>query len=175
MPPAELEVLIPASKIHARVAELGAQISADYGDRPLLLVGVLTGSFIFLADLVRHLKCPVRIQFLGTKSYAGKTSTGQVQLTKDLDSAVEGLDVLIVEDIIDTGLTLSYLKKLISQGQPASLKVAAFLDKPSRRKVEIHGDYVGFEIEDRFVVGYGLDYEQRYRNLPDLCVVNTSA
>lgn len=171
MPSQDLEVLIPASKIQARVAELASQISADYGDRPVLLVGVLTGSFVFLADLVRRLTCPVRIQFIGTKSYEGETTTGQVQLTKDLDSAVEGVEVLIVEDIIDTGLTLSYLKKLISQGQPASLKVAAFLDKPSRRKVEIRGDYVGFEIEDRFVVGYGLDYNQLYRNLPDLCVV----
>lgn len=173
MPAQELEILIPAARIRERVAELGAQISADYGNRPILLVGVLTGSFVFLADLVRHLTCPVRIQFLGTKSYEGETTTGQVQLTKDLDSAIEGLDVLIVEDIIDTGLTLSYLKRLITQGQPASLKVAAFLDKPSRRKAEIKGDYVGFEIEDKFVVGYGLDYEQAYRNLPDLCVVKT--
>lgn len=171
MPSQELEILIPAARIRERVAELGAQISHDYGDRQVLLVGVLTGSFVFLADLVRHLTCPVRIQFIGTKSYEGETTTGQVQLTKDLDSVVEGLDVLVVEDIIDTGLTLSYLKKLITQGQPGSLKVAAFLDKPSRRKVEIRGDYVGFEIEDKFVVGYGLDYEQAYRNLPDLCVV----
>ncbi len=171
MPSNELEILIPAEKIQARVAELGARISADYKDRPVLLVGVLTGSFVFLADLVRHLTCPIRIQFIGTKSYEGTSTTGQVQLTKDLDSVVEGVDVLIVEDIIDTGLTLSYLKKLIQQGQPASLKVATFLDKPSRRKVEIKGDYVGFEIEDKFVVGYGLDYNQLHRNLPDLRVV----
>jgi len=167
----ELEILIPAERIQARVAELGTQISADYKDRPVLLVGVLTGSFVFLADLVRHLTCPIRVQFIGTKSYEGSSTTGQVQLTKDLDSVVEGVDVLIVEDIIDTGLTLSYLKKLFKQGQPASLKVAAFLDKPSRRKVEIKGDYIGFEIEDKFVVGYGLDYNQLYRNLPDLRVV----
>lgn len=171
MPAHELEILIPADRIQARVAELGAQISADYKDRPLLLVGVLTGSFVFLSDLVRHMTCPLRIQFIGTKSYEGASTTGQVQLTKDLDSVVEGLDVLIVEDIIDTGLTLSYLKKLIQQRKPASLKVVAFLDKPSRRKVEIEGDYVGFRIEDKFVVGYGLDYNQLYRNLPDLRVV----
>jgi hypoxanthine phosphoribosyltransferase len=171
MPPQELEVLIPAETIQKRVAELGAQISADYRDQPVLLVGVLTGSFIFLADLIRHLTCPLRIQFIGTKSYEGASTTGQVQLTKDLDSVIEGVHVLVVEDIIDTGLTLSYLKKLIQQGQPASLRVATFLDKPSRRKVEIQGDYVGFEIEDKFVVGYGLDYNQLYRNLPDLRVV----
>lgn len=171
MPAHELEILIPADRIQARVAELGAQISADYKDRPVLLVGVLTGSFVFLSDLARHMTCPLRIQFIGTKSYEGTSTTGQVQLTKDLDSVVEGLDVLIVEDIIDTGLTLSYLKKLIQQRKPASLKVVAFLDKPSRRKVEIEGDYVGFKIEDKFVVGYGLDYNQLYRNLPDLRVV----
>ena len=171
MPSHELEILIPAEKIQARVAELGAQISAEYQNRPVLLVGVLTGSFVFLSDLVRHMSCPLRIQFIGTKSYEGTSTTGQVQLTKDLDSVVEGVDVLIVEDIIDTGLTLSYLKKLMLQRRPASLKVAAFLDKPSRRKVEIEGDYVGFKIEDKFVVGYGLDFNQAYRNLPDLCVV----
>ncbi len=171
MPAHGLEILIPAERIQARVAELGAQISADYKDKPVLLVGVLTGSFVFLSDLVRHMTCPLRIQFIGTKSYEGTSTTGQVQLTKDLDSVVEGLDVLIVEDIIDTGLTLSYLKKLIQQRKPASLKVVAFLDKPSRRKVEIEGDYVGFRIEDKFVVGYGLDHNQLYRNLPDLRVV----
>jgi hypoxanthine phosphoribosyltransferase len=171
MPAHELEILIPADRIRARVAELGAQISADYKDKPVLLVGVLTGSFVFLSDLVRHMTCPLRVQFIGTKSYEGTSTTGQVQLTKDLDSVVEGVHVLIVEDIIDTGLTLSYLKKLIQQRKPASLKVVAFLDKPSRRKVEIEGDYVGFKIEDKFVVGYGLDYNQLYRNLPDLRVV----
>lgn len=171
MPPQELEVLIPADQIQKRVAELGAEISAYYEGRPVLLVGVLTGSFVFLSDLARHITCPVRIQFIGTKSYEGTSTTGQVQLTKDFDSSVEGLEVLVVEDIIDTGLTLSYLKNLISQRRPASLKVAAFLDKPSRRKVEIQADWVGFRIEDKFVVGYGLDFNQVYRNVPDLCVV----
>jgi hypoxanthine phosphoribosyltransferase len=153
------------------VAELGAQISAEYGERPLVLIGVLKGSFMFLADLIRHISCPVRIEFIGTKSYAGASTSGEVQLTKDLDKPIEGEDVLLVEDIADTGLTLNYLRQMLAQRGPASLRIVAFLDKPARRRIEVRADYVGFVIEDRFVVGYGLDFEQRYRNLKDVCVL----
>jgi hypoxanthine phosphoribosyltransferase len=171
MSPARIEVLIPHTDIQKRIAELGAQISADYGGRPLVLVGVLKGSFMFLADLVRHIDAPVRIEFIGTKSYQGSTTSGQVQLTKDLDKPIQDEDVLLVEDIIDTGLTLNYLRHMLSQREPRSLKVAAFLDKPSRRRIDVQGDYIGFTIEDKFVIGYGLDFEQRYRNLKDLCIL----
>lgn len=171
MPAAKIEVFIPAGRIAERVAELGAQINADYAGQSVVVVGVLKGSFMFMADLVRHLIIPVRLDFMGTKSYVGTTSSGQVQITKDLDKPVEGEHVLLVEDIIDTGLTLSYLRRNLEQRRPLSLKTIAFLDKPSQRKVEIHADYVGFEIENRFVIGYGLDFEQQYRQLRDLCVL----
>ncbi|MBI5283108.1 MAG: hypoxanthine phosphoribosyltransferase [Candidatus Solibacter usitatus] len=171
MAPAKVEVLIPHEQIQKRIAELGAEISAVYGDRALVLVGVLKGSFMFLADLVRHISCPVRIEFIGTKSYEGTTTSGQVQLTKDLDKPIQDEDVLLVEDIIDTGLTLTYLLHVLSQRQPRSLKTVAFLDKPSRRRIEVRGDFIGFTIEDKFVIGYGLDFEQRYRHLKDLCIL----
>jgi hypoxanthine phosphoribosyltransferase len=165
------EVLISAEDIQQRVMELGQQISADYGDRPIVLVGVLKGSFMFMADLIRHITSPVRLEFIGTKSYNGASSSGEVQLTKDLDKPIQGEDVLLVEDIVDTGLTLNYLHHLLAQRGPLSVRTAAFLDKPSRRRIEVHADYVGFVIEDRFVVGYGLDFDQKYRNLSDLCVL----
>jgi hypoxanthine phosphoribosyltransferase len=165
------EVLISSEDIQQRVMELGQQISADYGDRPVVLVGVLKGSFMFMADLVRHITSPVRLEFIGTKSYNGASSSGEVQLTKDLDKPIQGEDVLLVEDIVDTGLTLNYLHHLLAQRGPLSVRTASFLDKPSRRRIEVHADYVGFEIEDRFVVGYGLDFDQKYRNLRDLCVL----
>jgi hypoxanthine phosphoribosyltransferase len=168
----KIEPYIPADKIDQRIQELGAQISAEYGDRPLVLIGILKGSFMFMADLVRYITCPVRLDFMGTKSYEkGTTTSGQVQLTKDLDKPIEGENVLLVEDIIDTGLTLNYLLHILAQRNPRSLKVVAFLDKPSRRKISVRGDYIGFEIEDKFVIGYGLDFEQRYRNLKDLCIL----
>ena len=165
------DLLISAEAIAKRVSELGAQISAEYGERPLVLIGVLKGSFMFLADLIRHIRCPVRVEFIGTKSYAGTSTSGEVQLTKDLDKPIEGEDVLLVEDIVDTGLTLNYLRQMLAQRGPASLRIVAFLDKPARRRIEVCADYVGFVIEDRFVVGYGLDFEQRYRNLKDVCVL----
>jgi hypoxanthine phosphoribosyltransferase len=165
------DLLISAEAIAQRVAELGAQISAEYGERPLVLIGVLKGSFMFLADLIRHIRCPVRVEFIGTKSYAGTSTSGEVQLTKDLDKPIEGEDVLLVEDIVDTGLTLNYLRQMLAQRGPASLRIVAFLDKPARRRIEVCADFVGFVIEDRFVVGYGLDFEQRYRNLKDVCVL----
>ncbi|QOY84953.1 hypoxanthine phosphoribosyltransferase [Paludibaculum fermentans] len=167
----KIEVLIPHDEIQARIAALGAQITADYQGRSIVLVGVLKGSFIFLADLVRHIDLPVRIEFIGTKSYEGTTTSGQVQLTKDLDKPIQEEDVLLVEDIIDTGLTLNYLQHVMSQRAPRSLKIASFLDKPSRRRIAVEGDYIGFTIEDKFVIGYGLDFDQRYRNLKDLCIL----
>ncbi len=164
-------MLISSADINRRVKELAVQISAEYGQRPVVLVGVLKGSFIFMADLVRHLTCPVRIEFIGTKSYSGSSSSGEVQLTKDLDKPIQGEDVLLVEDIVDTGLTLNYLQHMLAQRGPLSIRTVAFLDKPSRRRIEVQADYVGFVIEDRFVVGYGLDFDQKYRNLSDLCVL----
>lgn len=171
MPQPRFDLLLPAEAIAQRVAELGDQISTDYGERPVVLIGVLKGSFMFMADLIRHIRCPVRIEFIGTKSYAGTSTSGEVQLTKDLDKPIEGEDVLLVEDIVDTGLTLNYLRQMLAQRGPASLRTVAFLDKPSRRRIEVHADYVGFVIEDRFVVGYGLDFEQKYRHLKDVCVL----
>lgn len=174
MEPAKIEVLYSAQTIAARIAEIGAEINRDYAGRSLVLIGVLKGSFIFLADLMRCLTIPVRIDFVGTKSYEGTTSSGEVQLTKDLDKPIAGEDVLLVEDIIDTGLTLQYLLHNMANRQPASLKTCAFLDKPSRRKPglqDVKGDYIGFTIPDAFVIGYGLDYQQQYRNLKDLCIL----
>lgn len=166
-----LEVLISSEAIRQRVVELGLQISADYGDHPVVLVGVLKGSFMFMADLVRQITCPVRLEFIGTKSYNGASTSGEVQLTKDLDKPVQGEEVLLVEDIVDTGLTLNYLQQMLTQRGPSSVRTVAFLDKPSRRQIDVRADYVGFVIEDQFVVGYGLDFDQKYRNLSDLCVL----
>ena len=166
-----IEPYITAAQIEARVAELGAEISRDYAGRMVVMIGVLKGSFMFLADLVRHLSIPVRLEFVGTRSYEGTTTSGQVQLTKDLDRPIEGMDVLLVEDIIDTGLTLNYLKHILLQRSPRTVKTVAFLDKPTRRKIDVHGDYIGFTIEDKFVIGYGLDLDQQYRNLKDLCIL----
>lgn len=169
-------VLIPAHDIDLRVKELGAQISRDYAhatrEQPVFLIGVLKGSWIFLADLARAISVPARFDFIGVASYgAEKTSSGQVRLTKDLDSHIEGCDVILVEDIADTGITLSYLVDLLKRRKPKSLRIAALLDKPTRRVREIAIDYVAFPIPDKFVVGYGLDYAHTYRNLPDVCVL----
>jgi len=171
MSSSQVQVFIPAERIAARVAELGSQINQDYAGKSVVVVGILKGSFMFMADLIRHLTIPVRLDFMGTKSYVGTTTSGQVQITKDLDKPIEGEHVLLVEDIIDTGLTLSYLKRNLEQRRPLTLKTIAFLDKPSQRRVDIHADYVGFEIENKFVIGYGLDFEQQYRQLPDLCII----
>ena len=161
-----LEILIPEEKIAARVKELGKQISRDYQGKTIHLVCVLKGAYTFLADLSRAIDIPVTLDFLAVSSYNKGTSTsGAVQLTKDLDTDLEGMDVLIVEDIADTGLTLRYLYNMLNARHPSSLKVIALLSKPSRRTVDVPVDYVGFEIPDRFVVGYGLDVDQKYRNL----------
>ena len=171
-PPASLRVLVEAARIEARVGELGAEIDRDYPDG-VLLIGILKGACFFLADLARAISRPARIDFIGTSSYGkGKTSSGEVRLTKDLDSSIEGADVLIVEDIVDSGVTLSYLVQVLRQRRPRSLRVAALLDKPERRVREVDVAYVGFRIPDEFVVGYGLDYAENYRNLPDVCVLD---
>jgi hypoxanthine phosphoribosyltransferase len=159
-------VLFTQEQIQQRVKELGEEIAREYSDRDPHLVTILKGSIPFMADLVRVMNCPLSLDVMAVASYAGHHSSGEVRLTKDLDDSIDGRHVLVVEDIIDTGLTLSYVLRNLRQRAPASVKVATFLDKPSRRKTPIDVDYVGFTIPDAFVVGYGLDWNQRYRNLP---------
>ncbi len=168
-----LRVLLSAEQIHQRIAELGADIDRDYpSGEPVYLIAVLKGAFIFLADLARAMKTPARIEFIGISSYGkGKTTSGQVQLTKDLDAPIEGHDVIIVEDILDTGITLNYLSQLMAQRKPKSLRIVTLLDKPERRQSPVKADYIGFTIPDEFVVGYGLDFAEDYRNLKDVCVM----
>lgn len=170
----QVKVLISADRIAERVRALGKQISEDYpGETPLLLVGVLRGSWVFLADLARAISRPVLIDFLHSESYGdGTVSSGEVKLLHDLSTRIENLDVILVEDIVDTGVTLNYLIRVLSQRHPRSLAVASFLDKPSRRKQEVEIRYRGFEVPNRFVVGYGLDAGGKYRNLPDLCFID---
>ena len=166
------EVLLSASTIRNRVEELGRQISLDYAGKDLVVVGVLTGSVLFLADVIRHISIPLELDFVAMSSYGAETkSSGEVRLIKDLGHPVHGKHVLVAEDIVDTGLTLRYLLETIDARQPASISTCVLLDKPSRRKVDVRVDYRGFEIEDRFVVGYGLDYAGRYRNLPYIGVM----
>jgi hypoxanthine phosphoribosyltransferase len=168
-----LEVLISAAQIRARVEELGAQIDRDYNGGPVYLIAILKGACFFLADLARAMKTPARIEFIGISSYGrGKTTSGEVKLTKDLDVSVEGHDIIIVEDIVDSGVTLSYLLKIFAQRKPKSLRIATLLDKPERRQRPVDVDYVGFKIADQFVVGYGLDYAEDYRNLKDICILS---
>jgi hypoxanthine phosphoribosyltransferase len=166
-------VLIDQQKIQARIAELGQQIARDYPEgQPIYLVGILKGACIFLSDLARAIPRPVRFDFMAISSYGkGKTSSGEVKLIKDLDITLEGNDILIVEDIVDTGVTLTYLMHLLHQRKPRSLRIAALLDKPSRRMRPVEVSYVGFSIPDEFVVGYGLDYAEDFRNLKDVCVL----
>lgn len=169
----KLEVLISAEELQARIAEMGAQITRDYEGRDLTVVGVLNGCFVFLADLVRQIDLPLTTDFLGLSSYGASTSSsGVVAFTKDLSGPVEDQHVLVVEDIIDTGLTMDYLLENLSTRKPASVKVCSLLSKPARRQVETQLDYLGFTIEDRFVVGYGLDFDGKYRNLPHIAVVS---
>jgi hypoxanthine phosphoribosyltransferase len=166
------EVLIPSSEIQEKVRELGERIAEDYrGERPLL-VGVLRGAVIVLGDLMRKVDLPCEIDFMDISSYGtGTSSSGVVRILKDLEEDITGRHVLIVEDIIDTGLTLSYLLRSLQARKPASLEICALLSKPSRRRVELDVKYLGFEVPDEFVVGYGLDYAGAYRNLPDICVL----
>ena len=166
------EVLIDEASLQAKVVELGARITADYADRQVTLVSVLKGALPFMADLMRSIALPVRIDLMEVSSYGGATETsGQVRILKDLSSSIEGKDVIIVEDIIDTGLTLNYLSEYLWGKEPHSLRICALLDKPARRLVEIDIAYRGFEIPDRFVIGYGLDYDEVYRNLPYIGVL----
>jgi hypoxanthine phosphoribosyltransferase len=168
-----LRVLISAEQIQARIRELGAQIDRDYPQGPVYLIAILKGACFFLADLARAMKTPVRVEFIGISSYGrGKTSSGEVKLTKDLDVTIEGYDVIIVEDIVDSGVTLTYLMKVLAQRKPKSLRIATLLDKPDRRQRPVEVHYVGFRIPDEFVVGYGLDYAEDYRNLKDVCVLS---
>jgi hypoxanthine phosphoribosyltransferase len=167
------EVLIDEETLAARVAELGAEVSADYLGRDLLLIGVLKGAVFFMADFMRHLTVPCEVDFMAISSYGDATdSSGIVRILKDLDINIEGRDVLVVEDIIDSGLTLSYLIRNLESREPASLEVCALLTKPSRREIDVPVRYVGFEIPNKFVVGYGLDFGERYRNLPYVGVLN---
>jgi hypoxanthine phosphoribosyltransferase len=161
-----IDVLIAEADLRARVEALGAQITRDYQGRSLVVVGVLKGSFVFLADLVRAIDLPVAVEFIGISSYEGKTTTGVVKITSDLGRSIEGKDVLLVEDIVDTGLTMRYLLDNLGTRAPASLEVCALLEKPSRARVTIPIRYRGFVIGDEFVVGYGLDWDGRMRNLP---------
>ena len=168
------EVLVTAEELQRRVAELGRQITHDYQDRSLLLIGVLKGAVFFLSDLMRFIEVPVEVDFMAVASYGSATdSSGVVRILKDLDASIEGRDVLIVEDIVDSGLTLQYLLRNLGSRNPASLEVCALLTKPERRKVDLPTRYVGFEIPDRFVVGYGLDYDERHRNLPYVAVLES--
>jgi hypoxanthine phosphoribosyltransferase len=166
------EILVEADELQRRVRELGAEISRDYAGRDLLLIGVLKGAVLFMADLMRELTVPCEIDFMAVSSYGSATdSSGVVRILKDLDSSISGRDVLLVEDIIDSGLTLHYLLRNLRARNPASLEVCALLTKPERRRVDLPVRYVGFEIPDRFAIGYGLDLAQRHRNLPYVAAV----
>ena len=168
------EVLIDEDRLRARVVELGEEITADYAGRDLLLIGVLKGAVFFMADLMRTLGIPCEIDFMAISSYGAQTdSTGVVRILKDLDINIEGRNVLVVEDIIDSGLTLSYLMRNLEAREPASLEVCALLTKPDRREIDVPVRYIGFEIPNRFVVGYGLDFAERYRNLPYVGVLSS--
>jgi hypoxanthine phosphoribosyltransferase len=170
------ETLVSADELERRVAELGAEVSRDYEGRDLVLVGVLKGAVVFIADLMRHLTVPCEIDFMAVSSYGSQTdSSGVVRILKDLDASIGGRDVLIVEDIIDSGLTLQYLLRNLKAREPRSLEVCTLLTKPDRRRVDLPTRYVGFEIPDRFVVGYGLDYRQRYRNLREIAALDDAS
>jgi hypoxanthine phosphoribosyltransferase len=167
------EVLIDADALRGRIAELGEEISAYYEGRDLLLIGVLKGAVFFIADLMRHLTVPCEVDFMAISSYGAQTdSSGVVRILKDLDINIEGRNVLVVEDIIDSGLTLSYLMRNLESREPASLEVCSLLTKPARREIDVAVRWVGFEIPNRFVIGYGLDFAERYRNLPYVGVLS---
>jgi hypoxanthine phosphoribosyltransferase len=170
--PSYFEKLLTAEQIAARVRELGAQLSKDYEDRKPHFVGVLRGATTFMADLVRAMDIELSYDFLAVASYAGTESSGQVRLVKDLDESVESRHVIVIEDILDSGLTCNYIREMLMQRKVASLAPCALLDRPHRRELKLDLDYVGFRIPDKFVVGYGLDFEQRWRQLPDIWAIN---
>jgi hypoxanthine phosphoribosyltransferase len=166
------EILIPEDRLQQRISELGAQISRDYAGEDLLLLAVLKGSVLFLSDLMRSITVPHAVDFMATSSYGASTeSSGIVRILKDLDEPIQGRNVLIVEDIIDTGHTLDYLLRLLHARRPKSLRICTLLNKPDRREVDVHVDYIGFDIPNEFVLGYGLDYDELYRNLPYIAVL----
>jgi hypoxanthine phosphoribosyltransferase len=168
-----LRVLISSDRIQARIREMGEQISRDYPEGRLHLICILKGATFFMSDLARAMKRDVYVDFMGISTYGkGKTTSGEVKVTKDLDISLEGADVLVVEDIVDSGVTLNYLLHVLEQRRPRSLRIAALLDKPERRLRPVPVSYVGFRIPDEFVVGYGLDYDEKYRNLDDICVLD---
>lgn len=171
-PAGKLRVMYTRQQIQERVTEIGAQISKDYAGEKVVLVGVLKGACLFLSDLARSISLDASFDFIAVSSYgSGKMSSGEVKLVKDVDQSLQDKNVIIVEDILDTGYTLTYLSKLLQAAQPKSLKIAALLDKPSRRIQPIQPDYYGFKIPDEFVVGYGMDFAEQYRNLPDICIL----
>ena len=162
----EINILINKSKLEKRIEEMGKQIAKDYEGKDLVLVGILKGSVIFMAELAKNIKKSVALDFMDVSSYEGTESTGKIKINKDIRDTIEAKDVIIVEDIIDTGRTLTYVKEYLAQKNPNSIKIATMLSKPSRRVLELKVDYIGFAIDDKFVVGYGLDYNEQYRNLP---------
>jgi len=179
---AQLQVLISRQQIADRISAIAAQISQDFDGQSVVFIGVLKGAVIFLSDLARQVQLDASFDFIGVSSYGnrptpaqelrqGWDSTGEIRLTKNVDQSMKDRNVVLVEDILDTGLTLNYLKRTMLEHKPKALRIAALLDKPSRRKQPIEADYVGFTIPDEFVVGYGLDYAEKYRNLPDICIV----
>ena len=169
------KILYTEEELKNRVKELGAQITADYRGKAPVLASVLRGSYIFMADLTRAIALPISVDFMAVSSYgSGTVSSGQVEIKKDLSDSIEGKDLLIVEDILDSGNTLSYLKNYMMARKPASIRICTLMDKPARRQKPIHADYVGFSIPDAFIVGYGLDYDEKYRNLPYVGVLKPS-
>ena len=167
-----LRILLRSSAIQRRIRAMGREMTRDFSGQRLHLIGVLKGASIFLSDLIRQIPLEVSLDFIAVSSYGkNKESSGQVRLVKDLDSSIEALNVIVVEDILDTGITLTYLLRVLAQRKPKSLRIAALLDKPSRRIKEVKADYIGFKIPNDFVVGYGLDYAERYRNLKDVCIL----
>ena len=166
-----IKTLISREEVEKRIKELAKEIEKDYEGKELVVIGLLKGSVVFMSDLIKEINLPLVIDFMSVSSYSGTTSTGVIKVSKDTTIDLKDKDVLIVEDIIDTGLTLSHVKKLFQERDVKSLKICTLLDKPSRRTVEMKGEYVGFEIPDEFVIGYGLDYDQHYRNLPYIGVV----
>ncbi len=166
-----IKTLLTREEVEKRIKELAKEIEKDYRGKDLLVIGLLKGSIMFMSDLIKEIDLPLMIDFMSASSYSGTMSTGVINISKDTDISVKDRDVLIVEDIIDTGLTLSHVKKLLEERGTKSLKICTLLDKPSRRTVEMKGDYIGFEIPDEFVIGYGLDYDQHHRNLPYIGIV----
>ena len=172
---ARIETLIDRETISRRVAEMGAEITREYQEKgDIVMIPVLKGSFVFAADLMRAIDLPVSVDFLGLRSYEGTESSGVVQITSDLTKSIEGKHVIVVEDIVDTGLTMDYLRDNLATRHPASVRIASFLHKPARTRVQVEIDYLGFTIDDVFVIGYGLDFDQRYRNLPYLGVLKNT-